>query len=150
MRQSKRFLKVLACFLLALLLPSSGYLYAEETYLISESELTKLMDNLEASEMELANQKQLVIELQNSLMKEQELSLTLKTNYDNLEKQQMLLQNHLLDSQNELKKAQDSLTVLKSEVSTSLNRQMWIGIGVGALVGVLLGGGIATAIAISI
>lgn len=146
MRRLRKFLRLSVFFLLVSLLLSSASLYADGMYQISEEELTQLMSNLEESETELANQKRLVEELQTSLQRERESLLKLNMNYDNLEKQQTLLQSHLLDSQNELEKAQNSLTVLRSEVNSSLNRQLWIGIGVGALIGLVMGVGVMAVI----
>lgn len=147
---SRMFSRALACLSLVLLLASSASLYADETYLISEEELTRLMTTLEEAQTALTEQKTLTEELQASLRKEQELSVSLKTNYEDLLSQQTLLQGELTNSQNDLKKANESLIELRSEVGASMNRQMWIGIGIGALVGILLGGGIATAITLSV
>ena len=100
MRQSRRFLKRLVFSLLVSLLLSSASLYADETYLISEEELTRLMDILKESELEL-------------------------------------------------QKASESLTQLRQEAGTNLSRRLWTGIGIGTLVGILIGGGLVTAIALA-
>ena len=109
-------------------------LYAEEVYQVTETELTTLETNMKQLKTSLIESRRQVTKLQNSLTKQEQISLNLDSYNQELEEQQIILQEALTDSQNSLKKANESVQQLEKDMKKQKTNSFLLGTLIGTAV----------------